>query len=385
MGGGCVTCNAGSSCTPTNPCHTGTLSCTTGTPVCTDTGQSLMDGTMCGTNQVCRLGMCVSCVAGQTCQPTNPCKYGMTACNTGTSVCVENGNKPVGTMCGAAQSCTNGVKTSAQMCNASQQCLATTTTCPSGGCNTAGTDCASCAAGETACPGVGCRNLSNDTANCGTCGFRCADPPLLGSGSPVCANGTCSVVCNTNYLRCGGNPSYCEKRHWGFEDGDDEGFKILRNDYPMAVRSFGPSTANPLTGKYSLAITVDVRGQSRGFEIGRYMCGGGSGFIPSNGQSVTAWFYLEPDPTQPQVPVHDNSYFGEHLYTERFNGGNIPYFNKERTWFKVTTPIEQLGTQLYQIAVEGYFNSDGTNRYDWKGTIYVDDITIDPTGGRGTF
>ena len=144
----------------------------------------------------------------------------------------------------------------------------------------------------------------------------------------------------------------------------------------MAVRSFGASTAKPRTGKYSLAIAIEVRGEARGFELGHYMCGS-SGFIPANGQTVTAWFYLEPEPGTAEIPVHDNSYFGEHLYTERFNGGNIPYFNKVRTWFKVTTPIEQLGSQLYQIAVEGYFNSDGSSRYDWRGTVYIDDITID--------
>jgi hypothetical protein len=384
MSGSCATCSAGSACTPTNPCHTGTLSCTTGSPVCTDTTQSQPDGTSCGTNLVCRTGMCVSCVAGQTCQPANPCKYGMTSCSTGTSVCAESGNKPVGTLCGAAQSCSNGVKTNAQMCNAAQQCLATMTTCPSGGCNAGGTDCASCPNGETACPGQGCRNLTTDPANCGTCGNRCPDPPLQGSGSPVCVASNCDVICNTGYLHCGGGSRYCEKRHWGFENGDEEGFKILRNDYPMAVRSITASTANPYSGKYSLAIGIDVRGSARGFEIGLYMCGR-DGYVPSNGQVVSAWFYLAPDviglPAPP--PVHENSYFGEHLYTERANGGNIPYFNKERTWFRVVTPIEQLGSQLYQIAVEGYFNSDGSSRYDWKGTVYVDDITIEPPIGRG--
>ena len=41
------------------PCHTGTLTCSTGAPVCTDSGQNQPDGTICGANLVCRTGNCV--------------------------------------------------------------------------------------------------------------------------------------------------------------------------------------------------------------------------------------------------------------------------------------------------------------------------------------
>ena len=39
-----------------NPCHTGTLNCSTGTAVCTDSGSNQPDGTVCGTNLVCKRG-----------------------------------------------------------------------------------------------------------------------------------------------------------------------------------------------------------------------------------------------------------------------------------------------------------------------------------------
>ena len=106
--GTCVTCQANSACPPANPCHTGTLTCSTGAPVCTDSGQSVADGTACGANLVCRTGNCVACVANQPCQPTNPCKNGATSCATGLSVCVETTNKGAGTLCGAGQSCAGG-------------------------------------------------------------------------------------------------------------------------------------------------------------------------------------------------------------------------------------------------------------------------------------
>jgi hypothetical protein len=49
----------GTSCTPANVCHTGSTSCTTGTPVCADSGNNVADGTACGgTNKTCLTGTC---------------------------------------------------------------------------------------------------------------------------------------------------------------------------------------------------------------------------------------------------------------------------------------------------------------------------------------
>lgn len=376
MSGTCSACNAGSTCTPTNPCRRGTLSCSTGTAICTDTGQSVADGTVCGTNQVCRTGQCVACTAGGACQPANPCKYGTISCATGTAVCVESGNKPVGTACGAAQSCTDGVRRSAEMCTANQTCAAMMMNCSTGACNAAGTDCAACAPGETACPNLGCRNLSNDPASCGNCGNRCSDPPVVGSGSPVCSNGTCDVTCNPGFVRCGGT-EYCEHRVWSFEDGTTGGFGILRTDFPMAVRSISASTAQSRTGKYSLALAITARGESRAFEIGLKMCGS-RGYVPGARQIVSAWFYLEPSgiflPGTPALPA--GSRFGEQLYTEARSGGNMLTSSEVRTWFFVSTAVEDLGTQLWQLAVAGVFGSDTSVRSDWEGTVYVDDIQI---------
>jgi hypothetical protein len=49
-------CTSGTACTPV-ACHSGTITCATGTPVCMDTG-SAADGTGCGANQVCTAGIC---------------------------------------------------------------------------------------------------------------------------------------------------------------------------------------------------------------------------------------------------------------------------------------------------------------------------------------
>lgn len=51
------TCTAGAACSSTNACHTASISCGTGSPVCTDTG-NVPDGTNCGGTSVCTAGVC---------------------------------------------------------------------------------------------------------------------------------------------------------------------------------------------------------------------------------------------------------------------------------------------------------------------------------------
>ena len=369
--GSCAACTAGGACTPSNPCHNGTLACSTGSAVCTDSGTSVADGKSCGTNLVCKTGSCVSCTAGLTCTPSNPCTNGTTSCATGSSVCTVSSNKPVGTLCGGAQSCAGGVKTSAAMCDASQMCKTTMTTCPSA-CNAAGTDCSACLAGETMCTN-GCKNLSGDPTNCGSCGNVCPDPPVVGSGSAICGSGSCGVSCNAGYLHCGGN-SYCQIQSWGFEDGTTDGFSMVGTGQ-MAVTSISASTSVTHGGTYALAIGIDVQGSVRGFEVGLALCGGAAGYLPSNGQTVSAWFYLSPaSDTVP--PPHPNSRFGEHLYTNGSDGGNAPTQSTVGSWFHVSTPIESVGTELQRIAFQGVFDTDGTTDFDWSGIVYIDDIAI---------
>ena len=86
--GTCNACTQGEACTPST-CNTGNIACTTGFPVCLDTGD-VANGTSCGANQVCNTGACVSCTAGVACGTNpNPCVEGSTSCATGTSTCVN--------------------------------------------------------------------------------------------------------------------------------------------------------------------------------------------------------------------------------------------------------------------------------------------------------
>src|SRR5215831_13475960 len=119
-------CITGVVCTPTNQCHVGRTVCsTTGTMLCLDAQLSQANGTVCGQNMVCGNGACVACQAGSTCTATNPCRTASNVCTTGMPVCTENGDTPNGTICGVGMVCLAGLCTTCQAgtaCTPSNPC-----------------------------------------------------------------------------------------------------------------------------------------------------------------------------------------------------------------------------------------------------------------------
>ncbi|MGE3636054.1 MAG: hypothetical protein AB7P00_39495 [Sandaracinaceae bacterium] len=138
-------CNTG------NDCEVGTTDCSSGSPVCVAggprasgtvcrastnpcdaeeacDGSSLTcpvdanepPGTMCPTGVCDPAGMCVMCVDGAPCTPTNPCEAGQLDCSSGAPVCVPSGPAPMGTLCRAV----------AGVCDVEERCDGTTTMCP---------------------------------------------------------------------------------------------------------------------------------------------------------------------------------------------------------------------------------------------------------------
>jgi len=87
-------CNQGGLCTPSNACHSGTLSCSSLGMTCNDTGNNAPDGTVCGPDQVCHSGVCTACVSGASCSGADPCSLGITSCLTGVQRCISNGPNP---------------------------------------------------------------------------------------------------------------------------------------------------------------------------------------------------------------------------------------------------------------------------------------------------
>src|SRR5579883_433430 len=103
-------CVAGAVCQPAaSPCHLGAIACNNGVPMCVDTGGVGGDGLSCAVGKVCHAGACVACASGAPCTPQNPCGVGATDCSTGAPVCKDTGDTlPDGTACGNGGMCLAG-------------------------------------------------------------------------------------------------------------------------------------------------------------------------------------------------------------------------------------------------------------------------------------
>ncbi|HEY6001554.1 MAG TPA: hypothetical protein VIV57_01690 [Anaeromyxobacter sp.] len=201
------TCTPGVACAMA--CHDAVISCDTGFPVCTSTG-TLPDGTVCGTNQVCSGGACVSCTAGLACttQPDPLCHDGVTSCATGASQCVNGTAKANGTSCGSNLVCNGGACVS---CASGLAC----TTQPDPLCHSGVTSCATgtwqCVNGTAFANGTPCG--PDQVCSGGACvscaaGLACTTQPdpLCHDGVTSCATGTSQCVngaAKTNGTSCG--------------------------------------------------------------------------------------------------------------------------------------------------------------------------------------
>jgi hypothetical protein len=105
--GVCVSCKANQPCTPSaGACVQGHTDCSTGSQTCVAIGP-VADGTPCGTGQVCSAGACGACVSSASCTPTNPCHTGGLACSSSTT-CIDTGSQPDNVYCDVEELCTAG-------------------------------------------------------------------------------------------------------------------------------------------------------------------------------------------------------------------------------------------------------------------------------------
>ncbi len=183
-GGGGGGCKSGAACTPaTFVCHKGIVSCTSGVPVCEDTNSSADNGASCGTNQVCDNGTCVSCEAGTSCTPENPCHVGATSCGSGTSVCVDtDAAVSNGASCGTDKVCGGGV---CNACNANTSCTPADNVCHAGT--------IACASGAPTCTDTGAFLDSGTVCDAGDYCFGVVIPSS--NGFPPTLGVTCAPGC----------------------------------------------------------------------------------------------------------------------------------------------------------------------------------------------
>src|SRR5262249_26791071 len=106
--GQCVACTAGGSCPSPDPCRTATYSCKTRAQVCSPS-RNAPGCSICGTDTVGATGLCVACVAGSDCLPTNSlCKKGQPWCSGAAQRTTGNDTAPDGTSCGTNYVCHGG-------------------------------------------------------------------------------------------------------------------------------------------------------------------------------------------------------------------------------------------------------------------------------------
>jgi hypothetical protein len=243
-------------------------------------------------------------------------------------------------------------------------------TCPSGTCNTAGTDCATCSTGQTSCP-TGCRDLTRDPLNCGQCGMVCP-MPAGGTGIAVCSNSQCGISCNPGYLACERGVPICQQTLWDFEDMTLGGFRVLTD--PSAVEKLGISGQVAHTGKYTFGIQINATGgigaETRYYRVGQSLCNGDS-YVRS--KYVTVWMMIQPE--DERQTFGPKSFFGLHIYTDRddFIATGEPRGPNE--WFPVSVLVDG---NLTAISFDGYFEPTGAAfPQPWRGFVWIDDIVIE--------
>lgn len=242
--GACVACQAGMSCAPANPCHSGALSCINGTQTCADTGNNVANGAACGQDKVCFQGGCVACKAGDACTPANACHTGVTSCASGQRTCVDTGTVlAAGSACGQSQ-----------VCSAAGSCVF----CQAGGSCSLNNPCKvaaySCASGQQVCAetanqqnGASCGfNQVCFNGSCGACqaGKACAPPNPCKLGATSCISGqeTCaeSGADVANGTGCGNakvcNAGACTSFTMVVESGDAQTSYIDQVLTPVVVR-----------------------------------------------------------------------------------------------------------------------------------------------------
>ena len=198
LAGTCVSCQEGASCEPTDKvCNEGKLTCA-GAPKCVATTTSVKNGTSCGTGRVCGDGACVACVAGDICDiPGKPCRTGVVTCNTGKAECLEFNNAPNGRTCGDAAAkmvCSNG---------ACKECVVDKACTPANPCHEGAQTCT----GDLLCMDTG-KPVADGSEVCGP-GKVCK----AGACSACVAGGDCiplNTVCKAGKFSCASGSQVCE-------------------------------------------------------------------------------------------------------------------------------------------------------------------------------
>lgn len=235
-------CNPGAACTPAGqPCRTGAIDCSSGTPTCVANG-NVSNGTMCGATNMGSWGSCggfsnscdetgtrsrnvttYTCQAGScessTTSESESCSRGTSgiSCGAGVSYGSWSGCGGFSGTCDETGTRTRSVTTYA--CG-SGTCQSSTTT-ETGACsrNTNGTSCGStgyggwgaCGGFSNTCDETGTRSRSMTTYTCGGGTCQSSTTSQSGSCSRSTSGNSCGSTAYGNWGACGGFSNTCDE------------------------------------------------------------------------------------------------------------------------------------------------------------------------------
>jgi hypothetical protein len=295
--GTCSACTTAAMCTPTNACHVGSTTCTTGVSVCMDTGNDAMNGTSCGVSQVCFDGTCAMCVQGQACPPTaNPCHNGSLDCTTGTPTCNDLGTANTGangTTCGTNMVCDDGT---CSPCTSGSSCT------PTNVCDLGAT---SCTTGVSVCADTGNANSSANGTTCATgkiCSAGACDTPAVLTLSPTpwnfgsVAAGSTSAVETFTVTNTGQAPSGTLTT--GLSGSTPAQFVITSNTCTGTLAGGGTCSIKVefspnLAGPYSATLTASATPGGAPTSALAGTSGAPCGELTSDANTVALWHFDE--------------------------------------------------------------------------------------------
>ncbi len=260
-------CNAGSVCSPANPCHAAMTSCDTGAPICTDSNVNVRDGSSCDGGNVCTGGVCgappLNCTANVSCSfpGADPCRSYVTSCasRSATPGCSAAGNRIDGASCGVNSSCTAGVCSTQPPCSPNQPCT------PIGPVNLCGDYRISCTS-TTATPVCTASGTLADGTSCGAPGNACFSNACVPSRTIASTLQTFFRKDDGSLTVVAGAPAETPVAVTGIlvANGSPDGYAV----YPVTTDSSGHfSVRNVPFGRYFLQIDTSLAAASSGFPV----------------------------------------------------------------------------------------------------------------------
>jgi hypothetical protein len=236
--------------------------------------------------------------------------------------------------------------------------------------------------GRPPVPGVGC---GAGTHLCGSacypdtdpdhCGPTCERCPATPNGAPACRQGRCDSACTGNALACSGQPAACVVAAWGFESDTNEGWTLRTG--AQAKNAAGPpfvSTTRARTGTRALAteVVTSFAREEYVVTLERSLCE--SGGLDLGGKTINMYVFFDGPPLNTAVISDPYVYTTEGTsYDPLATGGQRPVVPQAGQWTRISAVVPtNLAHIVTRLAFFSNVNVDG-----WRGTVYLDDITIE--------